>query len=229
MVITFMFRPIVCWIHVIALLATSQPAFAHTGYENETAVRLFADRMDVNVRATFGFAWKILGHRAPNGIGEAGQQVAGPLLAAEAPGLFDVTAGGKTMVARRADCKFELEEHVLFRLTYDRPPVWPLVLKARFFDSFDPLTYGTVRVFDQTDDPFRRDIEPSAEEKIHRAKPVFSYAPTPPAEVVADAPAFPAPHPEKPKPPGFRGLWVTPLLLVLVLWLLRLILKRPGK
>mgnify|MGYP002279115488 CR=1 FL=1 len=82
MVMMFMVHPVARWFWVVVFLAGLGTASAHSGYENETAVRLHADRMDVVVRTTFGFAWKILGHRAPGDIGEAAQQIAKPLLTA---------------------------------------------------------------------------------------------------------------------------------------------------
>ena len=214
-----MFHPVARWLCLIAFLAGQGSVSAHSGYENETEVRLFVDRMDINVRTTFGFAWKILGHRAPSDIGEASQRIAGPLLAAEAADLFDVASAGMEMDPRSADCKFELDEHVVFLLTFDRPPDWPLVLNAKFFDFFDPLTYGTVRVFDQTADPYLRDIEPVAEGKIYRTKPVFTFDPGPHAEVAVEVPvAVPASPPEKPNPLGYRGIALMALLLVLIWW-----------
>lgn len=232
-----MSHPVLRLFVVIAFLAGAGSVSAHSGFENETEIRLFADRMDVNIRTTYGFAWKILGHRAPNDIGEDGQRVAGPLLVTEAPGLLEVTSGGKVMAPRGVDCQFELDEHVVFLLTYDRPAVWPLGIKARFFDSFDPLTTGTVRVFDQTDDPFRRDIDPLAEGRIYRGKPAFTYHPAPLAEVVAPPPAPPvsAPPPTAPREEarstGFHIGWVagTAVMLLVLVWWLRCLAARRAR
>lgn len=220
-----MFHQLARWLCLAAFFAGAGAVSAHSGYENETGVRLYADRMDVAIRTTFGFAWKILGQRAPNDIGEAGQQIAGPLLAAEAPGLFEVSSGGKAMTPRSADCQFELDDHVVFLLTYDRPHAWPLVLKARFFDCFDPLTYGDVKVFDQTDAPYRRDIEPVAEAKIFRSKPVFTFDPAPVAEAPVALPAIPASPPEEPKLRGFGVIGIAALLLVFLWRVRRMVFK----
>lgn len=213
-----MFRPIGRWFCFLVIFAGGGSAHAHTGYENEIDVRIFADRMEVNLRATLGFAWKILGKNAPADAGEAGQQIAAPFLEQMAPGLFEVTSGGKVMIAKSVTCMFEVDQHVFCRVVFDRPPTWPLLLKANYFDLFDPLTYGTVRIFDQTDDPYRHDIEAVAEGKVFRNNPAFTHDPAPPAGV-AEAP--PPRITEKPEPRGIRGYVLAALLLVM-LWGIRL-------
>jgi hydrogenase/urease accessory protein HupE len=169
------------WISLLLFLASGGFASAHTGFENETEVRLFSDRMEVNVRTTYAFAWKLLGSRAPAGIDDDGQGIAGPLLAAKAPNLFETTSGGEPLPHRSADCVFELDQHVVFLLTYDRPPKWPLVMRANFFDSLDPLSTGTLKLFDQTDAPYQRDTEPLAGRILYQSSPVFSFDPAPSA------------------------------------------------
>lgn len=215
-----MFRAPVRWLFLTMYFAGMGIAFAHRGYENETDVRIFADRMEINVHATLGFAWKILGDRAPADTGEAGRQIAIPLLKEVAQGLYQVSSGGIEMVSRSANSSIEVDDHVFFLLVYDRPPAWPLVLKATFFDNFDPLTYGTVKVFDQTADPYRRDIDPVADGKIYRSHSTFTYDPAPPAEVGDEATVTPIPPPEKPGTQGSYGYLLAALLIVLI-WLIR--------
>jgi hypothetical protein len=223
-VMSSMFRSLVRWFFLIALLALAETAAAHSGYESETDVRIYADRMELNVRTTLGFAWKILGDRAPTDAGEAGQQTAVPLLKEKAPELFEVDSGGKQMDPKSVDCLFEVDDHVFLRLVYEFPSAWPLVMKARYFDLFDPLTFGTVRVFDQTDDPFNREIEALVEERIHKTRPVFTYDPNPPAEVTEVV--SPVTIPENPKQRGVFGYAVAALLIALIWAAWRLFIKR---
>ncbi len=201
-----MFRVIIRWIHLLAFFAGCGSVSAHTGFESETDVRIYADRVDIICRTTFAFGWKLLGERAPADVGEEGQAVAGPLLAEKAPGLFEVTAAGNVLKPTKVDCQFELDQHVVFLLTYDRPSAWPMVLRARFFDFLDPLSDGKIKVFDQTDDPDRRDIEPFAGKIIYRADPVFSFNPSPAViRAVESSEAAAAPRQERPNTPGFGG------------------------
>jgi len=220
-----MFHPIGRWICFFVICSGAGSVHAHTGYENETDVRIFTDRMEVNLRATLGFAWKVLGKRAPSDADEAGQQTANPIMKEMAPGLFEVTANGNVMDAKSATCMFEVDQHVFCRLVFERPHSWPLVLKANYFDLFDPLTYGTVRIFDQTDAPYSHEIESVAEGKIFRSNPTFTYDPTPPAQV----PEVVTPRiPAKPELRHIRGLLLAAFLLVMLWGIRRLFSKKPS-
>ena len=85
------------WIQPMMLLMLGGVAHAHLGNENNTEVRIYADRMQVVTRTSIPFAWRLLGDRAPAAVDEAGKDAARPLLVNEAPGLFTVTAGGKPL------------------------------------------------------------------------------------------------------------------------------------
>ena len=219
-VMSAMFCPPIRWFFLLLFLAGAGPVSAHAGYESESDVRIYADRMELNIRTTLGFAWKILGDRAPADAGASGQAIAGPLVEKMAPEWFEVDSGGKQMVPKSVHCMFEVDQHVFIQVIYDRPPTWPLVLRAHFFDFFDPLTFSTIRVFDQSADPYNREIKPSVEERIHRAKPVFTYDPNPSVEMADSVPPVSDQIPEKPKPQEFRGYGVAALLLILA-WMAR--------
>jgi hypothetical protein len=167
-------RPWIRWIVLSVTMAGWGVAHAHTGFESETDVRIYKDRMEVTVRTTFAFAWRLLGDRTPADVGEAGQAAARPLLAKEAPGLYRVMAGGVPMQPKKADCRFELDQHAAFLLTYDRPGSWPLEFKAGFFRMLGALDEGKIRVFDLSDDPLRRDVEPLASKVIHAKDATFT-------------------------------------------------------
>lgn len=164
-------------------------ASAHTGFENQTEVRIYQDRMEMVVRTSLGLAWKILGERAPAAADDAGKVIARPLLAAEAQGLFDVTAGGVAMVSKSTGCVFEINRDVAFTLSYERPATWPLVLKARFYKLLGPLDSGTITVFDQTAAPYKHDVEPIAGKLIMAGDLSLSVTPGPVA--VAATPIVP--------------------------------------
>lgn len=174
-----------------AVLLTGS-ADAHGGLESDTEVRVEPDRMRVVVRSTIPFAWTLLGERAPRAADEAGQATARPLLAAEAAGLFKVSAGGKTLEPTGADCLFENLEpghgHVAFTLDFERPAEWPVTLEARFFPRLGELDTGTVAVFDHTGSRFNRDIEPLLRKTIGRGVPSVTFDLRPAAPVEAPAP-----------------------------------------
>lgn len=201
----------------LAMLLLPGSAGAHGGFENETEVRVEPDRMRVVVRSTVPFAWTLLGERAPRAADEAGQAIARPLLAAEATGLFKVTAGGKALPATKADCIFEnLEpghEHVAFTLDFERPAEWPVTLEATFFPRLGELDTGSITVFDHTASRFARDIEPLLRKTISRGDPSVTFDLRPAAVVKApEKESTPVPSSEVP-PPGHRK---DPLRLVLI-------------
>lgn len=200
---------------LIAFLAAVESASAHSGYENATEVRIFEDRMELNTRTTFAFEWKLLADRVPADTDESGRKAATPLLAEMAKGLFDVTAAGVQMTPQSAKCIFELDEHIFLRCIYDRPPAWPLKIQATFFDQFDPMNYGSIKVYDQTDASYQRDIKAVAEGKIYRPKPTFIYDPRPSAVLTQDP--VPAPSPTEPMSQEFRWYFTVPVVILLLL------------
>ncbi len=174
---------------VMMALMLGGVAHAHLGNENDTEVRIYSDRMQVVTRASIPFAWRLLGDRAPVAADDAGKDRARPLLAAEAAGLFKMTAGGKELPLIKSDCQFEVERDVAFVLTYPRPTAWPVEVTARFFDSLTNLESGTVRVFDFKAARFNSDLDPLAEGVIHQGRPSLAFSletNAPPEKVVAD-------------------------------------------
>lgn len=151
-------------------------AHAHLGNENNTEVRIYADRMQVVTRTSIPFAWRLLGDRAPAVADEAGKALARPLLMKEAPDLFTVTAGGKPLSPNKVDCQFEVENDAAFVLTYPRPLEWPVALTATFFDTLTNLDSGTVTVFDFKESRFNSDLNPIAEGVIHQGKPTLTFS-----------------------------------------------------
>ncbi len=217
-------RLFIRWI-CVAFFLTGAPASAHTGYENETEVRLYADRMEINLRATFGFAWKLLGASAPADFGEPGQRIAEPLLTEHALRLFTVTSAGSVIPPLSSRCVFELDEHVFLQTTYPRPPAWPLEIRANFLSQFDPLTNGSISFFDQTDAPYQRDIAPLASKTLFQASPVFTHDPRPqPAESPAET-TTPAASPPPPRT-SLPAIAIAAVLIAAILLVRHLISKR---
>jgi hydrogenase/urease accessory protein HupE len=169
------------------MLALTAQAGAHTGFESSTEVRVFSDRMQIVVRTSYALAWRILGDRAPGTADEAAQAVAQPLLAAAAPGLLDVASGGVAMTPKSVKCQFELNKDVAFVLIYDRPPQWPLGVKANFLSLLGSLDSGTISVFDQTNVPYSGDVEAIAGKVLFSSDPAFSVTLAAPAPVPAIA------------------------------------------
>lgn len=206
------------------VLLTGGLAHAHGGYETETEVRIYPDRMRIVSRASMAFAWRILDDNAPAEADEAGQAAAKPLLAKMASSLFKVTAGGKPLSPTKADCVFEnsdLHEDAAFVLDFARPSASPIAVRATFFPLLGELDTGVIAVFDHTANPFQRDIEPQLDKSISRQTPGISFD-LPGSEKAAPAPAStppsptPAPIPTAPAAPPARNLPL-PIAVALIL------------
>ena len=210
------------------VLLTGGPAHAHGGYESETEVRLFPDRMRIVTRTSLPFAWRILGDRAPATSDEAGQAAAKPLLAAAAATLFEVTAGGTPLTPVKTGCVFEvhdLHDHAAFTLDFARPAAWPVMVKATFFPLLGELDTGTIAVFDHTASPLQRDNEPLLKRSLSLQSPSVTFDAGPPKEASpaappASAPAAPAPAAAPPAPSTRRWLLLSVGLAAAALLLL---------
>jgi hypothetical protein len=191
------------------VLLTGGLAHAHGGYESETEVRLFPDRMRIVTRTSLPFAWKILGDQAPASKAEVEKEAARPLLAAAAATLFEVTAGGTPLTPVKTGCVFEvhdLHDHAAFTLDFARPAAWPVIVKATFFPLLGELDTGTISVFDHTAAPFQRDTEAVLKRSLSLQSPSVTFdlgspkeapAATPTAPPLAPAPVVPAATPGK--------------------------------
>jgi hypothetical protein len=187
----------------LAIVLATGLARAHGGYENETEVRLYPDRMRIVTRASLPFAWRVLGDRAPRTTDEVGQAAAKPLLAAAAASLFEVTAGGKTLAPAKTDCVFEvhdLHDHAAFVLYFSPPAESPVTVKATFFPLLGELDHGTISVFDHTTSPHQRDIEPQIKRGVSLQEPSVSFNPTLPKQTDPATPIAPTPAPPLPAP-----------------------------
>lgn len=209
-----------CWLSFLLLFLAAGSAQAHLGYENETEVRIHADRMRVVARTSYKFAATILGDRAPAAFDAEGQQAVKPLLVEVAPGLFDFTAGGVAMKATSSDCVFEPHDRVAFVLSYERPKAWPLLITARFFPRLASLESGSIQVFDQTDKPFGREVQPIASKRISADSPSLRLDSL--DGRVASIPPPVAPVAQEAKMPSSWTAWwpiaLIPLLLPLGYW-----------
>jgi hypothetical protein len=180
----------------LLVLLTAGLAHGHGGYENETEVRLYPDRMRIVTRTSLPFAWRVLGDRAPAAADEAGQAAAKPLLAAAAGSLFEVTAGGKPLSPAKTDCVFEvhdLHDHAAFVLYFAPPAESPVTVKATFFPLLGELDHGTISIFDHRADPHRRDIEPQVKRGLSLQDPSVSFDLAGPKAASQPAPTVPAP------------------------------------
>lgn len=204
-----------CWLSLLLLLFAAGSAEAHLGYENETEVRIHAERIRVVARTSYKFAATILGDRAPAAFDAGGQEAAKPLLVEAAPGLFDFNAGGVAMKATSADCVFEPHDRVAFVLNYERPQAWPLVITARFFPRLASLESGSIQVFDQTDKPFGREVQPIASKRITSDSPTLKLDSL--DRRVATAPVPVAPMAEARKEPSSWAAWWPVALIFLFL------------
>lgn len=173
-------------------------ARAHDGLENETEIRVRKDRIEITLRTSMLFAWKLLGDKAPAKADEAGQHAAKPLLDKKAPGLLSLTADKKELKPRRVDCRFELDEHAAFIFVYDLPEGEPEIhFKAAFFALLGGVDEGSFRLIDLTRDTATRDAEPLARKRLHRVDDSFSFRCTPGGVRIQPAPPERGPVPPR--------------------------------
>jgi hypothetical protein len=214
-------------------------AHAHGGYESETEVRLFPDRMRIVTRTSLPFAWKILGDQAPASQAEVEKEAAKPLLAAAAATLFEVTADGTPLTPTKTGCVFEvhdLHDHAAFTLDFARPAAWPVIVKASFFPLLGELDSGTISVFDHTAAPFQRDTEAVLKRSLSLQSPSVTFDLGPLKEAPAATPTAPPPAPAPVAPAATPNQRSFPLpiaiaiafLLAAVLIRLALKQKRPA-
>lgn len=163
------------FIALVSLLVITSLS-AHDGLENETEVRVHKDRIEVTVRSSLLFAWKLLGKDAPADTSAASLEKARPKLVKIAPDLVALASHDQPLKLRSAECVFELEEHAAFVLVYEIPSGSPTIgFKASFFKTLGGLEEGTFRLVDLTRDPLSRDVEPLARKRLHRADDSFNF------------------------------------------------------
>ncbi len=206
-------RPVRRLIQLCLFLLSAGTTRAHLGNENDTEVRVYADRMQVVVRTSIPFAWTVLGKQAPVVADEQGREVARPRLASAASGLFHLTAGGKPITATMADCLFEVENDVAFVLVFERPLVWPVVLNATFFPLLSNLDSGTIRVFDFSASPFNSDLKPLVEGVLHQGNPSFTFSLKTPESDVAHG-VEPEPVPAATAEPAWPRSFITVFIIL---------------
>ena len=178
------------------LLLSAGAVLAHGGLENETEIRVRKDRIEITVRSSLLFVWKLLGDRAPADAGEASLEKIKPILKEIAPGLVEMTSVGAPLKLRSADCAFELEEHAAFILVYEMPPAEAEIqFKASFFKKLGGLEEGSFRLVDLTGAATRRDVEPLARKRLHRVDDAFIFTPTKDGVKVAVEKPRPSPAP----------------------------------
>lgn len=179
---------------LLALLPCSVSR-AHDGLENETEIRVRKDRVEVTLRSSLVFAWKLLGEKAPPDLSEASLEKARAALKESAKDLIEMTSGTSPLKLRSFDCVFELEQHVAFTYVFEPPAGNPEIrFKARFLKSMGELEEGTFRLIDLTRDPRRRDVEPLARKRLHRVDDSFAFVIAPEGvRVVPEKKSAPSP------------------------------------
>lgn len=160
---------------ILAILSAGVCA-AHDGLETDTEIRVRKDRIEITVRSSLVFLWKMLGDRAPADSSDASLEKVKPELRELGKTLVEMTAGGKPLKLRSADCAFELDEHAAFTLVYEVPPDTPEIrFKAAFFKNLGDMEEGNFRLIDLTQNPRRRDVEPLARKRLHRVDNSFAF------------------------------------------------------
>lgn len=158
------------------LLLLAGGVLAHGGLENETEIRVRKDRIEITVRSSLLFVWKLLGDKAPADAGAASLEKFKPMLKEIAPGLVEMTSVGAPLKLRSADCAFELDEHAAFILVYEIPPAEAEIqFKPAFFKKLGGLDEGDFRLVDLTGAATRRDAEPLVRKRLHRVEDAISF------------------------------------------------------
>jgi hypothetical protein len=162
---------------VAVMLTLGSICQAHDGMENETEIRVRKDRIEITLRSSMVFAWRLLGEKAPPDTSEASLEKAGKELKEIGGSLVTLSSGDAPLKPRSVDCAFELEEHVAFTYVFDVPAGNPpLAFKAAFLKRMSDTEEGTFRLIDLTRDPRRRDVEPLARKRLHRVDDSFSFS-----------------------------------------------------
>lgn len=187
---------------MLAAVLMSGICRAHEGLENETEIRVRKDRIEVTLRSSLLFAWKLLADKAPPDLSEASLEKARTTLKESGKELIEMNSGDSPLKLRSFDCQFELEQHVAFTFVFEVPAGDPEIrFKARFLKNMGELEEGTFRLIDLTRDPRRRDVEPLARKRLHRVDDSFAFVTSPdgvrvkPEKPAAPAPASPSPLP----------------------------------
>lgn len=175
-------------------------ARAHDGLENETEIRVRKDRIEITLRSSLVFAWKLLAEKAPPDLSEASLEKARAALKESGKDLIEMSSGGSPMKLRSLDCVFELEQHAAFTYIFEVPAGNPEIrFKARFLKTMGELEEGNFRLIDLTRDPRRRDVEPLARKRLHRVDDSFAFVAAPEGvRLLPDKPPVPSKTPGKP-------------------------------
>lgn len=133
---------------------------AHGGFENDTEVRVYPDRVKIVVRVSQAFAWRVMGAEAPTGLDDAAQVAAAPAMARTAAALVEVRVGGQVLTPTRTAGLFEPQRDVAFVLTYPPLPRGELSIAVLWFPLLGTVESGTIAVFDHTSPAarFTRDL-----------------------------------------------------------------------
>lgn len=201
-------------------LAGAALAAAHTGFENNTDIRILPDEMRVVVRASHAFAAAMLDGAAPSTRTPEGREQAQPLLAAAAGRLFEITAGGAPLAPTKAECRFEVEDDVVFLIDFPRPTQWPARVEARFFGKLGGMDSGAISVTDSSASRFDRNAEPFLRQRLDANHTAVSFSPGELVALTAPVPPIlptpPVSAPDEPLPPRFRHPWLLiPLIIAL--------------
>ncbi len=159
---------VACW--------TLGVAMGHVGFENTTEIRVQRNQMQIEVKAALNLTWKFLGDQAPKFDDEQSRAEILPVLEAHAERLLKVTDGGAVMPLREKSVAYNQDGAVDFILTYDRPSVWPVEVKALFFEVLGPLDSGTMTVFDESGGPLPEGAEPLKGRVIVKDQPGLGFS-----------------------------------------------------
>jgi hypothetical protein len=146
---TFVFKNLRLPLRLWSFIAvTAGRVLAHDPYEITSTASVRADRMDVEVEMEFRAAMILAGVTSP----PRADQTPSDLFAASRPRLselagvfYEVTAGGRTLVARQTNVTLAAENHVRFQLNYPPTEHRPLRFRAAGLQGFSESgPYGAV-------------------------------------------------------------------------------------
>lgn len=199
-----MLRKITCWISLLLIILSGGAAFGHDPMASWAVARLSPNSLELRVTLAAETARFFIDSPGGNISPETLQ-----IIKSRARNVYQVSAAGKTLVARTANAEMIEEDAVEFRLVYPRPARGPLRFNASYLKKLTAEHRAILTVLDQEGELLFSGLPTVTNTVLDVALPANGLAPapsrtteekTPPSEpseaatpAVEKAPAAPTP------------------------------------